>query len=370
MKQLKSAARKNNKPNSPYGIHDTNMHFNTLTSPHLAPTSSVAGVMRQVIYALVPGTVAMIWYFGWGVLINLVIGVTVALVTEAIMLYLRKRPIALFLSDFSAVVTAWLLVLALPPLAPWWLITIGVAFSLVIAKHLYGGLGYNPFNPAMAGYVVLLISFPVEMTTWLAPRMLAETQLGFLETLTAVFTGQLPAGISWDAITAATPLDSMRTQLGLNQTIDEIRTSPLWGDFGGKGWEWIGNWFLLGGLWLLYKRVINWRIPVSMLTALFIIASVLYLSDPDTHPLPAFHIFSGGAILGAFFIATDPVSASTTPFGRIIYGASIGLLVFIIRTWGGYPDGVAFAVLLMNMAVPAIDHFTKPRSFGHKSYGD
>ena len=217
----------------------------------------------------------------------------------------------------------------------------------------------------MVGYVALLVSFPVEMTRWLPPSMLAETHLGLSETAVTVFTGRLPPDLTWDALTMATPLDTMRTQLSLNLMIEEIRVNPLWGDFGGRGWEWIGNWYLLGGFWLLYKRVIGWQIPVAMLGSLTVIATFFYIADPDVHPFPAFHIFSGGAILGAFFIATDPVTASTTPTGRLIYGAGIGLLTFIIRTWGGYPDAVAFSVLIMNLAAPTIDHYTRPRVFGH-----
>jgi electron transport complex protein RnfD len=163
----------------------------------------------------------------------------------------------------------------------------------------------------------------------------------------------------------ATPLDEMRTQLDQNRMIEEIRTSPLWGDFGGRGWEWVGNWFLIGGLFLLWRRVISWHIPVSMLLCLLFTAGFFWSLDPQAHPFPAFHMFAGGAILGAFFIATDPVSSCTTRKGQLIFGALVGLLIFVIRTWGGYPDAVAFSVLLMNIAAPTIDHYTQPRVFGH-----
>lgn len=345
------------------------MRFETVSSPHVIAPTDVSRVMRQVLYALVPGSMAMVWYFGWGVLVNIALAVAVALVAEAGMLRARARPLRPYLGDYSATITAWLLALSLPPLAPWWLTVVGVGFAIVVAKHLYGGLGYNPFNPAMVGYVVLLISFPAPMTQWLPPHMLSETQLGLGETLAAIFMGRLPDQLSWDALTMATPLDTMRTQLGLNQTIEEIRTSPLWGDFGGLGWEWAGNWFLLGGLWLAYRRVIAWQIPVGMLGALIGLAALFFLLDPDIHPFPAFHVFSGGAILGAFFIATDPVTASSTPTGRLVYGAGIGVLTYVIRSWGGYPDGVAFSVLLMNMAAPTIDRYTRPRTFGREPEG-
>jgi electron transport complex protein RnfD len=340
------------------------MLFKTTSSPYISTAPDVGAVMRQVLYALVPGTLATLWYFGWGVLINLVLAILFAVSLEALMLWIRKRPIKPFIGDYSAIVTAWLFTLALPPLAPWWLILVGIFFAIVVAKHLYGGLGYNPFNPAMIGYVVVLISFPREMTLWLAPSVLAEHQLGFMESLRIVFTGTLADGMTWDAITMPTPLDEVKTGLSMERTISEIRNSPLFGDFGGVGWEWIRNWFAIGGLWLLYKRIIDWRIPLALIIGLGLVATPFYLTNPDSFASPAFHVFSGAVVVGAFFIATDPVSASTTPNGRWIYGLGIGILIYVIRTWGGYPDGVAFAVLLMNMAAPTIDYYTKPRVYG------
>ncbi len=342
------------------------MRFPTTSSPFIHSGHSVDRVMLQVLLALIPGTLAMLWYFGWGVLYNVLLCTGVAVAAEALALHLRRRPIRSTLADLSVVVTAWLLALALPPLAPWWLPAAGALFAVIVAKHLFGGLGQNPFNPAMACYVFLIISFPTQMTHWIAPSVLAQVTLGPLESLRHILTGQLPPGLSWDALASATPLDTMRTQLLLNHTVEEIRASPLWGDFGGRGWEWIGNWYLLGGLWLVWRRIADWRIPAGFLGALIGISTVFYLADPGTHPFPAFHVFSGGALLGAFFIATDPVSAASTPKGRLIYGAGIGALTFVIRAWGGYPDGVAFAVLLMNMAAPAIDYFTRPRAYGHR----
>ncbi len=340
------------------------MQFPTLTSPHTARPNSVNRVMLLVILALMPGAAAMIWYFGWGVLINMALASTVAVAAEALVLRLRGQPVMSTLMDLSAVITALLFALAVPPTLPWWLTLLGMVFAIVVVKQLYGGIGYNPFNPAMAGYVFLLISYPVEMTTWLPPQMLSDHTLSFGQSLTLIFAGGLPTGLGIDAITMATPLDEMRTQLDLNHMIEEIRRSPLWGDFGGRGWEWVGNWYLLGGLFLLWKRVISWHIPVAMLGALVLLAGVFYLMDPQSHPFPAFHLFSGASILGAFFIATDPVTACTTKKGQLIYGAAIGVLVYVIRTWGGYPDAVAFAVLLMNMAAPTIDYYTQPRVFG------
>lgn len=342
------------------------MRFSTLSSPFTDRPNSVTQAMLWVLIALIPGAIAEIWYFGWGVLINLILATAVAVGCEAAVLKLRDRPLTP-LWDLSAVVTAVLFALAVPPTLAWWLTVLGVAFAIVVVKHLYGGIGYNPFNPAMAGYVLLLISYPVQMTSWVPPFIINDHPLGFAETFGVIFFNALPPGLDWDAITSATPLDSMRTQLLLSKTVEEIRNSPLWGDFGGRGWEWIGNWFLLGGLLLLYKRVITWHIPVSMLGGLLGMATIAWLVEPGTHPFPLFHMFSGAAILGAFFIATDPVTACTTRRGQLIYGALIGILVYIIRSWGGYPEAVAFAVLLLNMAAPTIDHYTQPRVFGHGS---
>jgi electron transport complex protein RnfD len=322
--------------------------------------------MLWVIAALMPGALAMIWYFGWGILINMILASVTAVACEALAMRLRGRPALPVVSDFSAILTALLLAVAVPPLLPWWLTVIGITFAILVVKQMYGGLGYNPFNPAMAAYVLLLVSYPVQMTSWLPPEMLNEHPLSLTQTLSAIFTGTLPAGLSWDALTMATPLDQMFTELDMNHMISEIRKSPLWGDFGGRGWEWVGNWYLLGGLFLLYKRIISWHIPVSMLGALLVLGMLLHFLDQEAYPFGMFHIFSGGTLLGAFFIATDPVSACTTKKGQLIYGASIGALVFIIRTWGGYPDAVAFAVLLLNMAAPTIDYYTQPRVFGHR----
>lgn len=341
------------------------MRFPTFSSPHLTGPNSTARLMAEVLLALVPGIVALVWYFGWGVVVNVVLASIVAIAAEATVLRLRGHAVRPAITDLSALVTAWLFAVSIPPTLPWWLTVLGILFAIVIVKQLYGGIGYNPFNPAMAAYVLLLVSYPVQMTAWLPPTLLAEHPLSFQDSLTLIFLGTPPAGLAMDAITQATPLDVMRQKLGLNQMISEIRQSPLWGDFGGRGWEWVGNWFLLGGLYLLARRVITWHIPASMLGAMLVAAGIFWLADPETHPFPAFHLFSGAAILGAFFIATDPVTACTTKKGQLIYGGLIGLLVFAIRSWGGYPDAVAFATLLLNIGAPTIDHYTQPRVFGH-----
>ncbi len=342
------------------------MHFKLSVSPYLHTMQTVPNLMRQVLYALLPGIILYVYFFGWGIVINILLTSITALLCEALMLWMRDRPLRPFLTDFSVLVTAWLLALAIPPLLPWWMTVIGTAFAVIFAKHLYGGLGFNPFNPAMVGYVVLLISFPYQMTQWPALAMLSGYHPGLLDSVSVIFTGHpWHSSIGIDALSSATSLDTMRTQLKHFHTVQEIKQNPLFGDFGAKGWEWISNAFFLGGCWLLYKRVINWHIPFAVLGSLFIIAGFFFLIDPDVHPSPLFHVFSGASILAAFFIATDPVTAATSIKGRLFYGAGIGILIYIIRTWGGYPDGVAFAVLLMNMAAPLIDYYTKPRVFGY-----
>lgn len=322
-------------------------------------------MMLWVLIALAPGVITMIWQFGFGVLINIIICVTTCVVAEASMLKLRNRPILPFLSDLSAVVTGLLLALALPTLAPWWIPFIGAFIAIVIAKHLYGGLGYNPFNPAMIAFAILMVSFPKSMTVWMLPHSLLPENAQFSDALSLIF-GQSPSQSIIDAMTAATPLDEMKTQLGLSLTVEEIQSRSIFGGLSGQGWQWVSAAYLLGGIFLMYKKVISWHIPLGLLFGLFIISTGFYLFEPGVTPSPLFHLFSGGAMLGAFFIATDPVTAATTLKGRFIYGVLIGLLTYIIRTWGGYPEGIAFAVILINMAVPLIDHYTQPRVYGHK----
>ncbi len=332
---------------------------------YVSETLGVGAVMARVLLALGLGIAAYVVYFGPAILVSLALASLTALACEAAMLRLRGYRIAPFLKDGSALVTAWLLALSMPPLAPWWLIVGGTAFAIVIAKHLYGGLGSNLFNPAMAGYALLLVSFPVQMTQWPAVHMLAAVHLGLGESLAYIFLGQLPPGVSLDAVTMATPLDLLKTQLKLGHTVHEVTQSPVYGQVGGRGSEILALAYLAGGLFLLQQRIITWQVPVAMLAALFATALWFHVYDPDRYVAPWFHLASGGAMLGAFFIATDPVTGPTTPRGKLIFGAAIGLLVYLIRTFGGYPDGVAFAVLIMNMAVPLIDTYTQPRVIGH-----
>jgi Na+-translocating ferredoxin:NAD+ oxidoreductase subunit D len=341
--------------------------FATAPAPHVVGPISVGRVMRQVLYALVPTVALHVVFFGPGLLIQLVLGVATALAAEAAALRLRGKPLPPFLLDGSAIITAVLLALCLPPLAPWWLVVSGVAFAILLAKHLFGGLGTNPFNPAMVGYAVLLVSFPARLLQWLPPSVAGfePASLSFVETLTTILTGTPPARFTWDAITSPTPLDALRTDLALGMTMGEAHANALFSAFGGTGWEWINLATLAGGGWLLALRIIRWQIPVAMLSALFVCAAVMSAADPGAYAGPLFHLTSGASLLGAFFIATDPVSAATSDRGKLIYGAGIGVLTYVIRTWGGYPDGVAFAVLIMNLAVPLIDRYTIPRIYGH-----
>jgi electron transport complex protein RnfD len=339
--------------------------FDTGGAPHYPPPTTVSGVMRQVLFALAPAIAAHAWYFGPGMLVQIAVACAFALAFEAIMLRLRGKPLKLYLGDFSAVVTAVLFALCIPPLAPWWIAATGMFFAIVVAKHLYGGLGHNLFNPAMVGYVVALISFPVAMTTWLLPAPLADLQPGLGDTLYSIATGRAPTGLGWDAVTGATPLDSLRTGVAMGRMVSEVRQAPIFGDFGGLGWEWIANWYALGGIYLLWRRIVTWHVPVTMIGSVLFLGTAAWLMDPGSNPSPLQHVFSGALIVGAFFIATDPVSGCTSGRGRMLFGAGVGVFTLVIRRWGGYPDGVAFAVLLMNMAAPLIDRYTRPRIFGH-----
>jgi electron transport complex protein RnfD len=336
---------------------------------YVSEAVSVTGVMGRVLFALGLGIAAYVAYFGPAILVSLTLASISALAAEALMLRARGYPVAPFLKDGSALVTAWLLALSMPPLAPWWLIVGGTLFAIVIAKHLYGGLGNNLFNPAMAGYALLLVSFPAHMTRWPAPDMLAHVHLGLLDSVRYIFLGQLPGGMSLDALSMATPLDTLKTQLKLGHTVSEAMQSPVFGHIGGRGGEMVAAAYFVGGLILLAQRVITWHVPFALLTALFATALWFHVYDPDRYVAPWFHLMSGGAMLGAFFIATDPVTGPTTPLGKLLFGGLIGFLVYLIRTFGGYPDGVAFAVLILNMAAPLIDLYTQPRVVGHGTKG-
>ncbi|HET6602597.1 MAG TPA: RnfABCDGE type electron transport complex subunit D [Xanthomonadaceae bacterium] len=339
--------------------------FETAAAPHLPAARSVRAVMGLVLLALVPGVAAHGYWFGPGILIQIALAMSFALAFEAAMLRLRRRPLAPYLGDLSAPVTAVLFALCVPPLAPWWVAAVAMLTAMVFAKHLYGGLGSNLFNPAMAAYAVVLICFPFELSQWLPPRGPEGTAVDLVEAWRAVLTGAAP-GPGWDALAQATPLDRLRTLGPEMRTLGEIRADPLFGAFGGRGWEWIAVCYVLGGALLLYTRVIHWQVPVATIGTVIALSLPWFLADPDLHPSPLVHLFSGALVLAAFFVATDPVTGCATPRGRLIFGAGVAAITLVIRCWGAYPDGVAFAVLLMNCAAPWIDLHTRPRIFGER----
>lgn len=330
-----------------------------VTSPHTHGPASTQRLMRDVVLGTLPGIAALTYFFGWGSAVNLVLAVGMALATEALVLLARGKPVGFYLADLSAVVTAVLLACALPPAAPWWLVLVATGFAILFGKQLYGGLGMNPFNPAMLGYALVLVSFPVAMTTWNLPHDLAGATPGLGDTIALKF-GAMTAP---DGLTGATPLDAFRQ---FHADAARLDAMPIMhGAFAGAGWEWVNIAFLAGGIFLLARRVITWHIPVAFLVALSLAAGIAALVDDARFASPLFHLLSGGTMLGAFFIATDPVSAATSRTGRLVYAAGIGVLVWVIRSLGGYPDAVAFSVLLMNLAAPAIDYYTQPRTYGY-----
>lgn len=325
-----------------------------------------AQVMHQVVLATLPGVAAMIWYFGAGSLIQILLAGAAALGAEALVWRLRRRPIRPGLSDGSALVTGVLLGIAMPPLAPWWLAVVGGCFAILIAKHPYGGLGANLFNPAMAAYAMLLVAFPDAMAHWPAPRPLLAEGASWAGLPTAALAIFAPGTQSADAFTMATPLAAFRDSSGL--LVRQFwETHPLFvaGDLAAVGWETVSLGFLLGGIYLVIRGLVGWQAPVAMLATIWLLAVMFGDggSSASRGP-PALHLLSGATLFGAFFIVTDPVSLAASPRGRLLCGALAGALTFAIRAWGGYPDGLAFAVLLTNLCVPLIDRCTIPRPPG------
>lgn len=327
-------------------------------SPFVLQRASVQSVMLRVLLALLPGIAAYVYVFGSAILVQLLLASTTALLAEAAVLKIRGKPVTLFLLDGSALVTAWLIALCFPPLAPWWLIVSGTLCAIIVAKHLYGGLGQNPFNPAMVAFALMIVAYPQLMSQWPAADAADGTALW-----QAIFGAHVV-----DAITMATPLDSLRTALhSAAEAASGMAATEK--PFGASGWEWVACGYLFGGVYLLQQRIISWHLPAAFLVTLAVFAGGFHLVDAHQFAGISFHLFSGGAMLGAFFIITDPVSGCTTPRGKLIFGAGAALLTWIIRTFGAYPDGVAFAVLLMNIAAPLIDMYTQPAVFGHKRGG-
>ena len=317
--------------------------------------SSVSETMQLVLLALIPGILVFIYQNGWGSIINLLLAMISAIAFEAVAQKLRNRSPLVAIADHSALVTAVLVALCLPPLIPWWIPVLATGFAILLAKHAFGGIGNNPFNPAMVGYACVLISFPSDLSLWLLQPDIFSVPLS--DAIRTSFNGGLvaipPDTTGWDALTGATALDQHRTLI-LHDTVFNEVSELTQGSFGARQGEWINLAFLAGGLWLITRRVISWHIPAGFLGALLISTLLHNLLSDTTLSIPV-NMFGGATMLCAFFISTDPVSAAASNRGRVIYAALIGLLVYIIRTYGAYPDGVAFAVLLANCTVPAID---------------
>ncbi len=303
---------------------------------------TISTIMLLVIAALAPGSAIHIYLTGWGGLANLLVAAAAAMLFEYIVCVLRNKPVRETMGDHSALLTGLLIGLCLPPLVNIWIPVIAAAIAILLAKHIYGGLGNNIFNPAMVGYAAVLVSFPRDLSLW--PTLPQSFEFGIIQTINIIANGGLVEYTHWDSLTGATTLDTARTSTG---TAGQHITIGLE--------RWTNIAFLCGGAVLLRLRLINWHIPVSLLATLSLCALIEQAINPNAAGLSV-HLLAGATMLGAFFIATDPVSAAAGNTGRLIYGAGIGLLIWLIRTFGGYPDAVAFAVLLMNCTVPVLDY--------------
>ncbi|MFT5518271.1 MAG: electron transport complex protein RnfD, partial [Oceanospirillaceae bacterium] len=332
------------------------MALMNLSSPHHHSLSKTSRLMAWVLLATLPGLAVQSYFYGYGTLINLVWASGLALGLEALVLGLRRRPIMIFLTDGSALVTAFLIALALPPFSPWWLTLIAVLFSIVFAKHLYGGLGNNPFNPAMVGYAICLIAFPVSMTQWPA----IEQTLSFGQQWQWFWMESIDGGI--DAWTGATALDLMRHTNGL--TLNEVALDNPQLGLSLSVSMWVNLAYLAGGIGLLAINAFTWHAPIAMLASLGFCAGLFHMGEPDLYPSASQHLLTGATMFSAFFIVTDPVSGATSRKGKVVFGIGVGILVFIIRTFGSYPDAFAFAILLMNLSAPLIDTYTRPKAYG------
>lgn len=343
-----------------------------IAAPHVHAGTSVRRSMILVMMALVPATAWGITQYGWPALNLLLVTVGAAVVAEAFSLRAAGQRVRPVLQDGSALLTGWLLAMTLPPWAPWWIGMVGAVFALVVSKHVFGGLGQNVFNPAMVGRVVLLVAFPLEMTTWVVPQVLFQpASPSFVESLGITFQGALDT----DAISGATALGhesgppaASEGQNGSTAGKFDVRAALLGEQYGSLG-EGSAPLLAAGGLLLLLTGVVRWPIPVAMLGSVALMATLFHALAPTRYDDAAFHLLSGGLVLGAFFIATDPVTSPVTRTGQLVFGAGCGLLTYTIRTWGSYPEGVAFAVLFMNAVTPIIDYYIRPRVFGRTRSG-
>ena len=300
-------------------------------TPHVRSKESIQSIMRDVIIALVPATAAGIYYFGLRALILIVAAIISAVFFEWLYEKITKKPVTI--NDLSAVVTGLLLAMNLPASAPVWVAIVGSAFAIIFAKQLFGGLGQNFINPALAGRAFLLASYPTEMTTWVVPN-----------------------GLAADAATYATPLAQLK-----NGTLDASLGQLVMGQVGGTIGETCAIALIIGGIYLLYKHVISWKIPVIYIATVFILFAVI---GRHGMRMPLQEIFAGGVMLGGIFMATDYASSPVTPKGQVIFAVGAGLLTYLIRTFGGYPEGVSYSILIMNCCVPLIERFTEPTIFG------
>ncbi|MDO9104876.1 MAG: RnfABCDGE type electron transport complex subunit D [Methylovulum sp.] len=341
---------------------------------HAGANITVNRIMVQVMLAIAPATALGLLCFGWPALNLFVITVLSAVLFEACCLRLAGRAAKPVLLDGSAILTGWLVAMTLPPWAPWWIGVVGSGIAIILGKQVYGGLGQNLFNPAMLARVALLISFPIEMTTWanVTPLFSAHAP-NLAESWAITFSGIAGFG-PIDATTGATTLGFVKTEFSQNRVLPGI-LSDYSGVLDFIGWtrgslgETSALLLGLGGVWLIRKGVIQWHIPVALLATVTVLSGLCHWSDSQHYLSPFVHLNSGALICVAFFIATDYVTSPNTPAGQLIFGAGCGLLIFVIRTWGAYPEGTGFAVLLMNSATPLIDHYIKPRIYGRNRSG-
>jgi len=344
-----------------------------VSSPHIHSGSTTATMMLQVMLALLPATLVSVWLFGWLALLQITTCMAACLGFEWLLLRIMQRSLAP-LFDGSAALTGLFLALVLPAAAPWWVSMVGALAAISLGKQLYGGLGYNPFNPALAARVILLVSFPLQMTTWLTPLPLAGGA-DFTDLVTAAalfFGGFSAAGLSFDAVTMATPLGHVKTALHSGISVPDALASyhyslldALLGREGGSLGETSAVGLLIGGIYLMRRRLISWHIPLTFLGTVALMAAISHLIDPNRFAPAEFHLLAGGLMLCAFFMATDPVTSPVTPRGQLLFGIGCGLLTWIIRNFGSYPEGAMFAVILMNCVVPLLDRHFRPRVYGH-----
>lgn len=349
------------------------MTTSSITGPYTHEKSTISRTMLWVMVALTPATAFGIYQFGLPALWLFIITILACVLSEAFCLYVAGKPIKPFLLDGSAILTGWLLAMTLPPWAPWWIAVLGALLAIVVGKQVFGGIGQNLFNPAMVARVALLISFPLEMTTWVVPHpFFTEASPDLLESLHITFDLKN----EFDGVSSATILGHIKTELDRGIVLSEIwggSYNPLdlfIGKVAGSLGETSAILLFAGGLMLLFTRIISWHIPLSMMVSIAILATVFNWYDGDRYPHALYHLLSGATLLGAFFIATDLVTSPVTKKGQLLFGTGCGALVFIIRTWAGYPEGMAFAVMLMNGFTPMIDHYIKPRIYGRTRKGD